>query len=277
MRLRLKYATKQKGLLLPLHYNSALQALIYSTFSDEIASSIHEKGFTLGKRHFKLFTFSRILNRGNKVFGSKLRDLKKQLGVDKDFYFKSKRMTAEEEALYFEGGIEFYFSSPKDFLIEDIGNKAISIPQTTLLGQDIFVTSIEVMSNPGFSTKMNIKMLSPMTVYSTMKTEEGNAKTYYYSPYEKEFSILVQKNSQKKYQLINNTSTNGTLKITPLHFNEKRNRMVVYFKNTRVEGWTGVFTLEGDVGLIKATYDAGIGSKNSEGFGMWAPFKEKKF
>ena len=277
MRLRLKYATKQKGLLLPLHYNSVLQALIYRTFSDEIASSIHEKGFTLGKRHFKLFTFSRILNRGNKVFGSKLRNLKKQLGIDKDFYFKSKRKTAEEEALYFEGGIEFYFSSPKDFLIEDIGNKAISIPQTTLLGQDIFVTSIEVMSNPGFSTKMNIKMLSPMTVYSTMKTEEGNAKTYYYSPYEKEFSILIQKNSQKKYQLINNTSTNGTLKITPLHFNEKRNRMVVYFKNTRVEGWTGVFTLEGDVGLIKATYDAGIGSKNSEGFGMWAPFKEKKF
>ncbi len=275
MRLKLKYITKQKGLLLPLHYNSILQALIYKTFSKELAASLHDEGFTLNNRHFKLFNFSRILNRGRKVSGDNLKTLKQQVGINEDFYFISKRNAAIEEALYFENSIEFYFSSPKDILIEDIGNKAITTQKGTLLGQDIFIASIEVMPEPKFSNKMNIKMISPMTVYSTMKTKEGRSKTYYYSPYEKEFSKLVQRNAQKKYQLITGNVSSGTLKITPLYFTEKRNRTVVYFKNTRIEGWTGVFVLEGDVNLIKVTYEAGLGSKNPEGFGMWKIYTKR--
>ncbi len=275
MRLKLKYITKQKGLLLPLHYNSILQALIYKTFSEELAASLHDEGFTLNNRHFKLFNFSRILNRGRKVSGDNLKTLKQQVGIDEDFYFISKRNAAIEEALYFKNGIEFYFSSPKDILIEDIGNKAITTQKGTLLGQDIFIASIEVMPEPKFSNKMNIKMLSPMTVYSTMKTKEGRSKTYYYSPYEKEFSKLVQRNAQKKYQLITGNVSSGTLKITPLYFTEKRNRTVVYFKDTRIEGWTGVFVLEGDINLIKVTYEAGLGSKNPEGFGMWKIYTKR--
>ncbi len=137
------------------------------------------------------------------------------------------------------------------------------------------IASIEVMPEPKFSNKMNIKMLSPMTVYSTMKTKEGRSKTYYYSPYEKEFSKLVQRNAQKKYQLITGNVSSGTLKITPLYFTEKRNRTVVYFKDTRIEGWTGVFVLEGDINLIKGTYEAGLGSKNPEGFGMWKIYTKR--
>jgi CRISPR-associated endoribonuclease Cas6 len=42
--------------------------------------------------------------------------------------------------------------------------------------------------------------LSPITVYSTLYTAEGKKKTYYFSPYEQEFSQLVSINLARKYR-----------------------------------------------------------------------------
>ncbi len=277
MRIKLKYSSKEAGLLLPLHYNSIIQALIYNTFSEEIAKFLHAEGYQHEKRHFKLFTFSRILDKGQKISGYKLNQKKELLKISQDFHFRPKRNSDVEEALYFEKGIEFYFSSPKNALIEDMASKAILNPQSMLLNQDIFISSVNVLPQIKFTNAMNIKMLSPATMYSTIKSKSGKSLTYYYSPYEEEFSRLISENARKKNFLVNGSETDGTLKITPLHFEEKRNRAVVYFKNTRIEGWTGIFTLKGEPELIKIVYEAGIGGKNPEGFGMWAPFEEKKF
>jgi CRISPR-associated endoribonuclease Cas6 len=277
MRIKISYESKEKGLLLPIHYNYYLESLIYHTFSKEVATILHGEGFILDKRHFKLFTFSRILNKGEKVLGNHLKTLKKELNIKNDVAFCSHKKTDAQEALFFGNGINFYFSSVKNFIIEDMGSRAISIPQFSLLNQDIFVKSIEVLMSPKFESKMDIKMLSPMTMYSTMKTSNGNTKTYYYSPYEKEFSDLITKNAKKKYKTAYSKENNGKLQLTPLYFEERRNRAVIYFKNTRIDGWTGVFKMEGDPELIKITYDAGLGGKNPEGFGMWEPFENKKF
>jgi CRISPR-associated endoribonuclease Cas6 len=37
-----------------------------------------------------------------------------------------------------------------------------------------------------------------------------------------------------------------------------------------------VFELSGDPALIAITYEAGLGNKNSEGFGMWEIWREKE-
>jgi len=277
MRIKISYESKEKGLLLPLHYNYYLESLIYHTFSKEVATILHDEGFAFDKRRFRLFTFSRILNKGKKVTDRQFKALKKELNIKNYLAFRSRRKTTVDEALYFNNGISFYFSSVKDFIIEDMGNRAISLPNSSLLDQDIFIKSIEVLTPPKFENKMNIKMLSPLTMYSTVKTSDGNNKTYYYSPYEKEFSGLITKNAKKKYKTAYNKEIEGNLQLTPLHFEERRNRAVIYFKNTRIDGWTGVFKLEGNPELIKITYDTGLGGKNPEGFGMWEPFENKKF
>jgi len=270
----MKYISKEKGLLLPMHYNYVLQALLYNTFSNEIANFLHTEGFTLNNRRFKLFTFSRILEKGSRVYGKRLAELKSQLNINSKFL--TRKNSKVEEALYFENGFSFYFSSPKNFLIEDIGSRAVSIPKSILSGQEIFIESIEVLPHLSFSNKLNIKTLSPVTVYSTAKIEGKRKLTYYYSPHEKEFPDLIQKNAEKKYVLINGVKPKGSLNITPLYFNEKRNRAVVYFKDTRIEGWTGVFTLEGEPDIINVVYEAGLGSKNPEGFGMWEPYEDRR-
>ncbi len=274
MRLKITYKPKNYGLLLPLHYNYSIAALLYKTFSENVAEILHTKGFILEKRHFKLFTFSRILDKGEKVESDKLKKLKSAFGINKDFVFRNRRANAPETALFFKNKVSFYFSSVKQFIVEDVGTRILTLPSFDLLGQEILLSSLEVLKEPKITDNTLIKMLSPVTVYSTMKTEDGKVKTYYYSPNEKEFKELVKNNAIKKY-----TVTYGrhplkeTLDISTYYFNEKRNRAVVYFKGTRIEGWTGIFQLKGNPELIKIVYDTGIGAKNSNGFGMWKIYK----
>jgi CRISPR-associated endoribonuclease Cas6 len=59
------------------------------------------------------------------------------------------------------------------------------------------------------------------------------------------------------------------LNIEPYRFSPKYNERIVYFKHTVIKGYTGIYRLTGSPELIKVTYDAGLGAKSSEGFGMW--------
>lgn len=45
--------------------------------------------------------------------------------------------------------------------------------------------------------------------------------------------------------------------------------MIVLFKGTFIEAWTGIFAIQGNPDFLSVTYDAGMGNKNSAGFGMW--------
>jgi CRISPR-associated endoribonuclease Cas6 len=59
------------------------------------------------------------------------------------------------------------------------------------------------------------------------------------------------------------------LDIEPYRFSLEKNKKIVYFKNTIIECFSGIYKLTGSLELIYATYDAGLGAKSSEGFGMW--------
>ncbi len=276
MRLKITYKPKNGGLLLPIHYNYPLEALIYKTFSRDVANILHTRGFVLGKRHFKLFTFSRILNKGEKVFGEELKHLKILFGIKDGFAFRSVRRVDFEEALFFSGEISIYFSSVKDFIVKDIGLRILTLPSFEILGQEISLSSLEPIKEPEISDNMIIKMLSPVTAYSTIQTEDGKKKTYYYSPDEKKFSELIRNNAVKKYIITyGRHPIDDRLELFPFYFNEKRNRAVVYFKGFRIEAWTGIFRLAGNPDLLKITYEAGLGAKNSNGFGMWQIYKPR--
>jgi hypothetical protein len=45
---------------LPVHYNHAVQGLIYRFLPHEYRKTLHDDGYVVGKRRLKLFTFSRI-------------------------------------------------------------------------------------------------------------------------------------------------------------------------------------------------------------------------
>ncbi|ACI18721.1 CRISPR-associated endoribonuclease Cas6 [Dictyoglomus thermophilum] len=254
MRIKIVYETLDgKDIILPCHYNYAIQGLIYQTFSPEIAKWLHDVGFLLGKRKFKLFTFSRILEKG------------KIIVKDND-----------NKYLNFGRKITFYFSSPIDDIVGNLGERSFREREFSIGKNKVYISQLEILLPPKIEEKVYIKMLSPLTIYSTF-LKNGSRIVHFYRPYENEFSKLIEENAKKKLKIVHqNSYDGGSLSIKPYKFSLEKNRKVVIFKNTPIEGWTGVFELSGDPALIAITYEAGLGNKNSEGFGMWEIWREKE-
>ena len=111
-----------------------------------------------------------------------------------------------------------------------------------------------------------IKTLSPITVYSTLVSQDGKKKTYYYSPFESEFSELIKNNLIKKYEAFNCKKLDYyDFKITPIK--ETLKESVIFYKGFIVKGWNGVFEIKGNKELIEVALNSGMGSKNSQGMG----------
>ena len=222
----------------PINYNYFLSSLIYENLP-ESSDHLHENGFLYEKRNFKLFTFSRL---------------------NGQYLMKGRN-------LVFTGNVNFTFSTAIDSIAKEFAKSIVAKESVRLGSGELKTSSVYVHGEPEFSDHLFIRMLSPVTVYSTLFTGEGKKKTYYYSPYEKEFSKLIDSNLRKKYFIVKGKSNDSpSISISPIGHQRE---VLVNFKGTIIKGWMGVLELRGDREMIKIAYDAGLGSKNSEGFGCF--------
>ena len=232
------------GLRLPIQYNSAIQGMIYDNISPEFARELHDIGFPYGKRKFKLFTFSNISGA-----------------------YRLKRDAGE---IVFSPPVKLLISSPIERFIYELGYSMLTRDDLRLGDNHLKIAGVGTPPEPEISASELIGMLSPVTVYSTLRTADGRAKTYYYSPYESEFSQLIESNLKKKYSLIHDREADEsqTVSIKPVKV-DKRSEKILNYKGTVIRAWRGVYSIEGDPELIRAGYDAGLGSKNPQGFGCF--------
>ena len=267
MRLTITFRTALGSIKLPVHYNHILQAFIYDNISPELATFLHEKGYIYGKRSFKLFTFSRLCGKfrlsGEVAEGSR--------EVAEGFSLRK-----EARDIRFESPVKLQIASSDTHFVQEFAENLLRKGNLFLSEQPIIIDSIEVHPNPKFSKGVVINTLSPITVYSTLKKQDGSKKTYYYSPYEQEFSQLITENLKKKFTLIYSSTGASPLRaqarrvyspliVSPISVKEK----ILKYKNTVIKGWAGRFKLKGAPELISVAYDTGLGSKNSQGFGMF--------
>ncbi|BER91811.1 CRISPR-associated endoribonuclease Cas6 [Atrimonas thermophila] len=253
MRAKLTFTARDgEGILLPLHYNHLLQHLIYHLLPPDFAENLHEEGFRYGKRRFKLFTFSRILQKGHfrKVDGRR--------------------------RLFFPHGFSFCFATPRYEILENLIREALLRRSADLLGQEVFLSRVEVCPEAELREAMFLRFLAPVTVYRTTQVE-GKRRTHFFSPTDSEFNQLLLENARKKYFLVTGKSADELkFAIHPYRFSPERNKAVVLFKGTPIVGWTGVFKVEGDPELLEVVYQTGLGNKNSAGFGMWEVWEDKR-
>jgi len=235
---------RETPIRLPIQYNSILQGMIYDNISPELAHQLHDIGYPYGKRSFKLFTFSNISG--------------------------TYRLDRGKSEIVFAPPIRVLISSPIERFIYELGYSMLINDGLRLGDNHVKLANMNVPPEPEIQSSELIGMLSPMTVYSTLKTHDGRSKTYYYSPFEDEFSQLIESNLKKKYSLIYGTEPNEsqTVSIEPVKV-DKRSEKILKYKGTVIKAWRGVYTIEGDPELIKVGYDAGLGSKNSQGFGCF--------
>jgi CRISPR-associated endoribonuclease Cas6 len=234
-------ASDDKDIRLPLHYNRAVQGLIYHLIGDYLPD-LHDKGYVMQGRAFRMFVFSRILG-----------EIKGRSG----------------EAILFGSPIKVKISSLIPSFLELMGNRLLQAQGVNLSACQLQVDSVSIKKNPDFSAgAMIIRTLSPITVYSTLTTGDGRKKTYYYHPREKEFAEQIAGNIFKKAMLLGISTDGAAFQIEPYKICSG-DRKTMYYNDFLITGWMGQYKITTSAPeLFSIAYDAGLGAKNSQGFGM---------
>ncbi len=243
MRIVLELLPTRERLSLPLQYNSEVQGLIYKNLDRALAAWVHDRGTPLGRRQFRFFTFSRLLGRYRII----------------------------EDLIEFTGPVRLRIGSVHEELLESLALHLLREPLVRLGKEECAVRAIEVEPLPKIARPMLVRAISPITVYRTLYTAEGKRKTYYFSPFEREWEELLLANLWRKGRALGwgKTRLAGLegAHIRPFKVGKKDLRIMEY-RGTVIKGWTGVYELDLPAPLFLLAYDAGLGSKNSQGFGM---------
>lgn len=225
--------------VLPIHYNHMVQAMIYNQLNEEIAEFLHEEGFKKEKRTYKLFTFSRLT--GNY-------DLDRINGQIK-----------------FQGPLRLVISSPYNEFSNSIGNSILSTRAIRLGNNKLEAKELIVEKEIVDSNEIKIEAMSPITTYSTLFRKDGKKFTYYFNPQEEEFSEIVSNNLKNKYKAFYmKEPPEEDVKIEPVG----RSRMsILNYKGFIIKGYMGRFRMKGPIPLLQMGVESGLGSKNSQGCG----------
>lgn len=257
IKLRMNFTDCQK---LPFNYNYCFSSLIYkllSFSSEDYAKQLHDEGFRIEGKNYKLFTF----------------------------------------ALKFENIIPHYdymeLISPKAYLIisspkEDFISNIISavLRSRTLKikvsNSEIItkVEKIEVCKEINFTDTTNFRLLSPL-VLSSKKWIDNDLGTHYlrYSDSIDEINRILNNNLTNKFRIQNNSLPKSKVSLVwdkeyinkRLDANKYLSSKITIDKNGEAIDVIGIkipFKLSGNPELTKIGYECGFGEKNSMGFGM---------
>lgn len=241
---------------LPLDYQYAVASLIYATLgsaSTEFASNLHDIGYQMDGRSFKLFTFSRI------------RTIKARL--------------VEESLLLEDPEIELQISSPVPEFIQHLVS-GLSKHDTLQIAKGSFrLTHAELVLAPDFKEQMAFRALSPVT-----ETFRGGQQHPTFLSLEHDWSEIMQRNLLRKHEVLYGYQPDDTRLIwswdkeyiARAERQGKRLSVLRDVRGTKIRGWLAPFTVEGSQALIELGYEAGFGARNSMGFGMCEPWSNRQ-
>ncbi|NLZ38293.1 MAG: CRISPR-associated endoribonuclease Cas6 [Firmicutes bacterium] len=233
------YFNCKQELELPIHYNHLVQAALYNSIDSELAAFLHSKGYAHEKRTFKMFSFSRL--QGN---------------------FK---LDKKKEKIIFEDKIKLTVSSPVEKFCESLTHTLLTRGKIRFGSNELEVSKVHAEHMHVDNDTIKIVSLSPIVLYSTLFRPDGRKYTCYYQPLEPDYNILLTENLKKKYRAFWNSEPPAaeldvqTINTPKLH--------IVKYKGTIIKGYSGKLLLSGPQKLLQMAVDAGLGSKNSQGFG----------
>lgn len=223
---------------MPINYNHILQSVIYKTlsYSADVSEFVHNTGYSYGDRKYKMFQFS-LLNGKYRI---------------------------NQKMITFSDNISFEIRSPENRFIQLL--YAGFMENGILFGREHFRdVGLELRDYTVEETEILIKMKTPVTVYST-DTESG--VSYYYAPDESCFYEKINENFYRKYMAYCGMPPVSPIQIEPVRISA-RDKFVTKYKQSYINGWYGIYKLAGKRNYLDFLYQAGLGGKNSQGFGMF--------
>lgn len=247
----------------PINYNYPLSSAIYNLLrlsSPEFAAYLHDIGYQINGKKFKLFTFALQL---------------KNFRIDKDVFI----LNSPE--------IEMYISSPltqefiNNFLTGTFEKQTIQI-YYNYIKYNLDIQQVESLPDPQFNSNMKFVPYTSIILSTPNRTEKGIiAKYLRYDAEPEEINRLLTQNLLNKYAVISKQEYTGK-NIIKLEWDMnyiddqlrrgKKLTSKITIDNSHIKidviGIRVPFTLCGDAELIKTGYYCGFGEKNSLGFGM---------
>lgn len=232
---------RTEGLTVPLAHQYALQGLIYHLLEEEPAfsQSLHEDGYA-SDRKFKLFTFAHLKGR-REVQG---------------------RYAHYADACYLE------IRSPDERMIDTLASALTQRNTVEIYRQTLAVGGIRREECRIAESAVKIRMLSPVTAH--LKQPDG--KVRYLAPEEPAFAALIRENYRRKRAAWLGAPVEDGVDIAPVEVTP-RDKCITRFKGTALCGYYGVYSLSGSPEALTFLYDAGIGARNSQGFGMFSAIR----
>jgi len=239
VRLLVKLSPEAAYTTLPVHYNHLLQGCLYHCLGDD-AQFYHDLGYRHQRRIFKLFSFSRLLGRSTY-----------------DRYAGTLRFT---------GGLSFVVTSPDLRFCSSLATGLLRTGALHIGSEPLDIDSIFCSQDVVEGDQIVVRLLSPVVVYSTMTRYDGRKYTCFFAPGEPDFERLISENLKRKYEAFTGISRTepDSVRVKPL--SEPRLAILKY-RDTVIKGYVCRLRLEGPNHLLQMAVDAGVGAKNSQGFG----------
>ncbi len=227
----------EKALVLPINYHHILQGVIYEAIKPTDKKNLHDKGYGYNdKRIYKMFVFS-LLN-----------------GI----------YNIEDKSITFTGEVSFTVASPDSDIIEAI--EEYFLKHGIRFGDRHF-ENIRVKRDDTEITERDIAIRASSPII-TVTTDPVTKKTRFFTPLDREFAQLVNDNFRRKYTAFYGAEPKGEIRLTAEKVSP-RDKYVTRYKQMVLSGWRGIYRLHGKPEYLQFLYQTGLGSRNSQGFGLF--------
>jgi len=237
---------------LPLNYQYELSAYIYRTIANgdaNYAEWLHQNGFKMEEKQFRLFTFS-------------------------NFIIPQKTIDKENARLIIKGNnASFLISflperSTEEFVKGVFANQIFSIGDK-LSKAEFTINNIELLPSPNNVSEFIGETLSPICI--TLRNDFNRID--YLIPSHAQAGELIKNNLLNKYVAFHDKEYSGDLYFEWETLSEPRSKLITIKsgtpQQTKIKGYNCQFRIKAAPELLKIAFEAGIGEKNSMGFGMF--------
>ena len=232
---------------LPLSYHGALQGMIYHTLSLAPAFSafLHDNGYTRNNRAYKLFVFSTL---------------------EGPYRVREGRIT-------FPGPLSMEIRSPEEAFCR-VFAEAIAKDSAVTVGEHrLNVETCEIRDRHIRTDSVHIRMRSPLCLTRTV-CDGAKKRTLFLSPEDRDFPTLLNENFTRKYHAA--FGTEPDTEITVRRMARLRKYVTQYRRGIYITAWYGDFRLHGAPEALDFLYQTGLGSRNSQGFGMFEEIQPRQ-
>ena len=267
MRFNLILRITSQQRVLPINYQYPLHSWVYRVIQQadaEFSRFLHNEGYTLEGRRFKLFTFSQLKGEPYRIF-------KKEERIG--FYGSELQL-----------GVSFWIPEAAEHFI-----RGLFTGQQFRLGDkisqvDLEVVRIEALHRPTFNKGMRYRTVTPVVV---SKRVPDRKHPQYLLPNDKEYAQRLLMNLQRKAEAVGLSLTAPTMVSKELAEHWELNLISPFRKKgilvkqhtpmqNKIIGYIYDFTLTAPPEVQQLAYYAGLGEDNSMGFGYVEELKGDK-